>query len=82
MTMPKEKTKAELLAERKDALLTDKVAENKKQQIAIIAHCNNQIGEHRAQITKLQGIRADAQDLLDELEVRYPVVIAEPEPIS
>ncbi len=77
MTMPKVKTVAELLVERKEVLVADKVAENKKQQADIIAHCDNQIGEHRSQITKLEGIRADAQDLLDELRKRYPEEVLE-----
>ena len=73
MAMPKQKTAAEILAERKEALVTGKVAENKAQQLFLIVHCDNQIGEHQAQITKLEKLRADAQDLLDELNKRYPV---------
>ena len=68
------KTEAELLAERKTALLTDKVDENKAQQALIIANCDNQISEHEAQITKLKGMKADALDLLAELVEQYPVV--------
>ncbi len=77
MVMPIEKTDAELLVERKEVLVADKTAETKKQQSDIIAHCNNQIGEHQSQITKLERIRVDAQDLLDELEARYPSPVPE-----
>ena len=71
------KTEEELLVERKAVLLTTKVDENKAQQVLIIANCANQISELEVQISKLKGMKADALDLLAELEERYPAVPVE-----
>jgi len=67
-----EKTPEEVLADHKAALLDGKVAENKRQQQAIIASCTSHIEEYQTQISKLLKMRADAQNLLEELHARYP----------
>ena len=67
----------ELLSERKEELFSTDIEERKAKQGQIIALCNNEIQYCQAQITKLEQQRQDAQDLLDELETRYPTEIAE-----
>ena len=67
----------ELLAERKEELFSNEIEGRKAQQGQVITRCNNEIQYCQAQITKLEQQRQDAQDLLDELETRYPTEIAE-----
>ena len=65
----------ELLVERKEVLFTSEIDESKGKQIQIIAHCNSEIESFQAKITSLEQRRANAQDLLDELEKRYPAEV-------
>jgi len=74
------KTTAELLIERKDQLFTSEIDEAKGKQRAIIAQCNNEIDYSKAQIAKQESRRQDAEDLLAELEERYPT--PEPEVVA
>ena len=72
MTMPGGKTAAEILTERKTQLFASEIEESKRKQELLITQCNNGIDYSKAQITKLEALRQNAQDLLDELNTRYP----------
>lgn len=67
----------ELLVQRKEQLFSADIEESKTRQQRVIAQCNNEIEYFQTQIGKLEQQKQDAQDLLDELESRFPAEIVE-----
>lgn len=65
-------SEAQILAQEKEKLFLDDIEERKSEQSQLITQLNNQIEYHQAQIVGLELAKKKAQDLYDELEVRYP----------
>ena len=67
----------ELLIQHKEEIFINDIEASKERQRMTITRCNNEIGYFKAQITKYEQQVQIAQELLDELEKRYPVEITE-----
>jgi len=66
------KSEEELLTEKKQVLFDADIEGSKERQRRIIAQADNEIAYSQGQISIQESRKQSAQNLLDELEARYP----------